>query len=91
MCEQALLENVREHGQGNHQGNLCFFAVAPKFQGTGIGSRLLAHVGNIVRDMQVKELSFVGGAESAHFVQQCGFSESKQAANSGLSLFVKSL
>ncbi|KAH7054187.1 hypothetical protein B0J12DRAFT_777595 [Macrophomina phaseolina] len=91
MSQQERLDTVRVRGQGTQQGCLYFLAVAPKFRGVGIGSRLLAHIEDVLRNMGMREVSFIGGTESARFIQQHGFSASKSARSGDFGDFVKCL
>ncbi|SES81675.1 GNAT family N-acetyltransferase [Hymenobacter actinosclerus] len=63
----------RLHASGPGQGQLRFMAVAPAWQGRGVGRHLLAHLEAAARQQQLSELILHARAEAVPFYERAGY------------------
>ncbi|NVO83468.1 GNAT family N-acetyltransferase [Hymenobacter terrestris] len=63
----------RLHSSAPGQGQLRFMAVAPAWQGGGIGRQLLAHLEAAARQQQLHEIVLHARAEAVPFYERAGY------------------
>lgn len=63
----------RLHASAPGQGQLRFMAVAPVWQGRGVGRRLLQHLETAARHQQLHEIILHARAEAVPFYEHAGY------------------